>query len=246
MITVIAEAGINWNGDMRTMRELILAAKDCGCSIFKTQVHDISKNFPDHKIMVGGKNWYEECLRSNLTKEQVLQTAEWCKEAEIEFMASSADVMRAGWLEEAGVKRHKVAYMMRHNKELIDFMLSTGKLVLLSTGNLWRDYYRPDETKMAPYELLYCVPKYPTQYYDLHLGDVNFTPGMGLFYNGFSDHTIGPSAAIVALSRGARIIEKHFTLDRSDNRGPDHQISADAAVMKTIVHFAKEVEEILG
>ena len=239
---IIAEAGISHLGNMSLAKNLIHLAKWAGCDIWKTQLYDVDKVFPNKQVMVQGRDWYEMVKRTQLTKEQTFQLAEWCKEEEIEFLASAFDVERLGWLEEIGVRRHKIASRSITNEELFRAIGKTGKDVLVSLG-MWSG--ATTSLKAAPYMYntgktfyLYCISKYPTPLSETKLLDVNFRR-----YSGFSDHTIGTEAAIVALARGAQIIEKHFVTSRQV-ASPDTICSATPEEMKRLVDFARKLEEM--
>ena len=243
-IEIIAEIGINHNGDMKQLEELILQARKCGCTIIKTQLYDPVKLFPDKEILVQGKNWYPEVEKTKLTKEQLFQFAEWCREVGAEPMASAYDLERLAWLEEIGVKRHKVGSRMNRNKEYIEAVSKTNKEILLSCRRPYHIYeifghilppILRNNTKW-----LYCIPHYPTLPNELEFNEIYFP----LEFQGFSDHTIGIGASKIALSRGAQIIEKHFCLKR-DNSNPDMSCSITPSELKELVNFARKVEEIL-
>ena len=246
-ILIIAEIGINWR-NMETAKKLIELAKENGADIAKFQLYDVDKSFSNKKIVAQHKNWYNEVKKTQLTKEQTFQLAEWCKEVDIEFMASASDLERLGWLEEVGVKRHKVGSSMSENKELIEAMLNTDKEVIISIpyGIFKFPYYKlPNQGKI---KFLYCIPRYPT-----NLNTLDFTPGLfedlkvaeySKPFDGFSDHTIGIEASMIAMARGAKIIEKHFCLKR-DNSNPDMICSIEPGELRQLVNFAKKVKEIL-
>lgn len=237
-ILIIAECGINHNGDMNLLREMVLSAKRCGCEIIKTQLYDPAKLFPNKEIWVRGKNWYPEVEKTKLTKEQFFQFAEWCREAEAEPMASAYDLERLGWLEEVGIKRHKIPNRFKQS-HILNAMLATGKQIIISTYP--NDPFVEAECwcNIPDYKFLYCVSEYPTPLSHL-FSKISFTNE----YDGFSDHTVGIEASMVAMARGASIIEKHFTLDKHLG-GTDHICSAEPDEMKRLVEFARKVEEIL-
>lgn len=232
-ILIVAEAGISHGGNMEIAKEMIRQAKTCGAEIWKTQLFDVDKFYsPDWE-------WYEVVKKTQLSKEQFLMLADYCQKLDIEILASAHDLERLAWCEEVGMRRHKVATSMRKNKELIDAMIATGKQVLIST-NIPVDYYNPYQTKYPNYKVLYCVPKYPTPLSNLQLQYVDFKHE----FSGFSDHTIGIEASMIAMARGAKVIEKHFCLKR-DNSNPDMICSITPSELRELVNFARKVEEIL-
>jgi len=237
-ILVIAECGINHGGNTRIAKEMIRLAKICYADIAKFQLSDVDTLFPDKQIIAQGRNWYDEVKKAQLSKGQVFELADYCRRLGIEFMASACDIERIGWLEEVGVKRYKVSTQMNQDKVLIEAMLKTKKQVLISHGE---GYHFPGSVKYwNKYTSLYCVPKYPTPLSELQLQYVDFTHD----YTGFSDHTTGIEASMIAMARGARIIEKHFCLKR-DNSNPDMVCSIEPSELKQLVQFARKVEEIL-
>jgi len=240
-IVIVAEAGVNHLGNMHLAHEMILRAKDVGSDLWKTQLYDPEKLFPDRRIIAQGKNWFDEVMKTRLNKEQVFQLAEWCQESQIEFFASCFDLERLGWLEEVRVKKHKVASREIQDRPLIEAIIATGKPIIASLG--WWDI----ESKGVPplfcdadVYYLYCISKYPTPLEELHLARIDFEHD----YQGFSDHTIGIEAPMIAMARGAKIIEKHFTLDKN-LPGPDQICSIKPNELKRLVKFARKVEEIL-
>ena len=242
-ITIIAEIGINHGGDINLLKELAYQAKKCGCDIAKTQLYDPIKLFPNKQIMVGGKNWFSAVEKTKLTKEQLFQFVNNCKEVGIGAMASAYDLERLSWLEEVGVKEHKIATRMNKDREYIKAVISTGKPFLIS----YRDSIEARKalsefTAIQPVYTLYCIPSYPTKLSELCLSNVDF--GDWGWFDGLSDHCEGIWASVVAMSRGAKIIERHFCLKR-DNSNPDMVCSSEPPELKELVHWARRIEEIL-
>ena len=226
---IIAEIGQNHNGDMGFARELIHAAKDHGADVAKFQVYDAVALFPKE-----GNEWYEYNCKTELSREQVNYLAEECEKAGIEFMASVFDVERIAWLEEVGVARYKIASRSIRDGALIDAVVATGKPVIASLG-MWGEPQFPRIESRGGVAFLYCISKYPTPLSDLNFARVDFGT-----YGGFSDHTVGTYAAMAALARGARILEKHFTLDKS-MYGPDHAGSMIPTELAAIHAFREDL-----
>jgi sialic acid synthase SpsE len=229
---IIAEIGQNHNGDMNTAKELIRAAKERGADIAKFQLYDVDSIFqPTFE-------WYEEAKKSQLSKERVVELADYCRRTGIEFMTSVFDTERVQWCEEIGVRRYKIASRSINNHEVIRAVAATGRPLIVSLG-MYQGVGFPSINTSGTVDFLYCVAKYPTLPEDLDFLGVDFR-----MYSGFSDHTVGIEAVLVAMARGARIIEKHFTLDKTMH-GPDHSISMDPMELKQIVEFSHEFERIL-
>lgn len=238
-IEIIAEAGISFQADMKKARELILRAKETGCQTWKCQAYDPEKVFPDHQVMVNGKNYWEFVKRSALTKDQILQLAQWCREAEIEFLASCFDLERFGWLETAGVARFKVANRFK-DVAVIQAIAATNKPILASMP-LPLDSTAYSLVPLFPRKrttFLYCESVYPTPLGKLAIRRIRF----GQFYGGFSDHSQGVAASIAAIARGAKIVEKHCCLKRDERAGPDMVCSLEPSEMASVVAFARAWE----
>ena len=233
-VQLIAEIGQNHNGDLALARELIRQAKANGADVAKFQVFDARRLFPCE-----GNVWFDYNCRTELTRERVARLSDECRSVGIEFIASVFDVERIGWLEDLGVSRYKVASRSVHDEELLTALGLTGKPLIVSLGH-WTGQDFPVIPTDAPVAFLYCVARYPAALEDLRLESIDFAR-----YAGFSDHTPGVVAASVALSRGARIIEKHFTLDRT-MYGPDHAGSMTPAELRHLADFASEARRCLG
>ncbi len=219
---IIAEIGQNHNGDMALAKELIHAAKENGADVAKFQLYNAKDLFPKKN-----NEWYDYNLSTELSRENVTVLFEECKAAGIEFMASVFDVERISWLEDLGVDRYKIASRSIHDTPLIRGLVKTGKPLIVSLG-MWKETDFPEISPESSIFYLYCVSKYPTPLSDLTFSSVDFTR-----YHGFSDHTIGITASITAFSRGAGIIEKHFTLDKK-MVGPDHSGSMTPDELKAL------------
>ena len=213
-------------GYWRHTKLLIDEAKACGADIFKVQAYDT------YKIKEPWQSRFFELLLSEHTFEELKQIKEYCDKVGIEFMASAFDVERVAWLEELGVKRHKIASRSIYDTELIAAMEATGKPIIASLGKI--DERGIPEIKNCQY--LFCVSDYPT-----YMKEENFPTKFGDKYAGFSDHTIGTYWAREAIKRGAKIIEKHFTLSR-DLPGHDQKGSANPTDMKDLITYAKQNE----
>jgi N-acetylneuraminate synthase/N,N'-diacetyllegionaminate synthase len=230
---IIAEIGQNHNGDMQLARRLIVEAKAAGASVAKFQVYDARALFPDED-----NEWFDYNCKTELSRSDVETLARACEREGIEFMASVFDVERVAWLEGVDVRRYKIASRSINDRPLVEAVANTGKPMLVSLG-MWD---RPDFPKFAARGgvfYLYCISKYPTELADLHFARVNFDR-----YAGFSDHTIGTEAAMIALSRGARIVEKHFTVDKA-MYGPDHSGSMTPSELAALSRFRDSLAQAL-
>lgn len=230
-VELIAEIGQNHNGDMGLARQLIREAKLAGADVAKFQLFDARRLFEEE-----GNPWFEYNLNTEISREDLDLLKLECDDVGIEFMASAFDVERVNWLEELGVKRHKVASRSIRDSELIDAMVQTGKPVIASLG-MWNEDSFPEFGSKGQVIFLYCVSRYPARSEDFEFSTVDF----GLL-SGFSDHSEGTDAAKIAIARGAQIVEKHFTLDKA-LYGPDHSGSMTPLELRDLTHFREFFQE---
>lgn len=221
MIEIFAEIGHNHNGNIPLAKTMIEEAKSCGAGAVKFQLYDTDRI----------KKWYQsryaELKVAELSKDDLIELKKHADKVGIEFFASAFDPERVGWLEEVGVKRHKLASRSILDAETIKAMEKTGKPIIASLG-LWNKKEFP---KIKNAKFLYCVSEYPAHITQL---PDNFNK-----YDGFSDHTIGGYWAIEAIKRGAQIIEKHFTLNKT-LPGYNQKGSAEPWELKEIITYARQ------
>lgn len=232
-IEIIAEIGQNFNGELSLAIELIHAAKENGADVAKFQLYDAKALFPKEN-----NPWYDYNCKTELSRDDLRKLNEVCQKLRIEFMASVFDLERIEWLEEIDVLRYKIASRSIHDKSLIAKLCASKKTIIASLG-MWRGDSFPLIPSIHPIQFLYCISKYPTPLSDVNFQSIDFEQ-----YAGFSDHTIGNTAAIVAMSRGAGIIEKHFTLDKK-MYGPDHASSMMPSELKELTQIKNEILEVL-
>lgn len=239
-IFIIAEIGHNDMGNMRLAKLMIEEAKRGGADAVKFQAYDTNK------IKKPWHSRYSELLFSEHTKEELKELKQHCDKVGIEFFASAFDVERLGWLEEIGVKRHKLASRSIYDKELIKAMEKTGKPIIASLG-AWKAQEFFPEIKNV--QFLYCVSEYPAYItpdnFPYTFSEIKRVDGKGNKHPdnvvGFSDHSIGMYWCREAVKRGATIIEKHFTLDK-ELPGHDQKGSMTPTELKDFVTFCRQYE----
>lgn len=232
-VLIIAEIGLNHNGNMQLARCLIEEAAAAGANVAKFQFFDVSKYFgPDFE-------WYDACMEARLDFDRAAALKAHCDAVGIEFCASAFDTEGVEWCERLGVTRHKLASRCIRQDDVIRAMGESGKPMIVSLG-MWGEEALPHIDARGTVDFLYCIAKYPTEPTDVRLHTVDFR-----LYSGFSDHTIGTAAAKIAVARGARIIEKHFTLSKR-MYGPDQQGSAEPHELREIVQFARQAQPYIN
>ena len=251
--TIIAEIGINHCGDLRTAKKMIELAKSNGADVAKFQLYKPEKLLVRQDFCE--RDW-KVILASELSFLEARELKDYCDLFGIEFMASAFDYERLGWLEDFGVKRHKIASRMIYDREYCEAVKGTFKPYLVSSGRVndsldgsWLDAQewlissslRRTAARMS---FLYCISEYPTPLQKLNFESWSFF-GIHRTYDGFSDHTVGLTAAKTAIALGGGIVEKHFTMDRS-LPGPDQAGSMTPEELKELCKFRDEFAEIMG
>jgi sialic acid synthase SpsE len=177
-----------------------------GADIAKFQLYDAV-------ALLGSDQWHY----LELSQEQTAQAKQWCDEDGIEFMASVFDRQRLAWCEELGVHRYKIASRtVTNDPDLCRTILDLGKETIISLGS-WTGPGLPfGQSDQIRY--LYCKAKYPALLSDLADFPDDF-PRQGL--SGYSDHTLGIEVCLLAVARGAAVLEKHLTLDKTRGRSTE-------------------------
>jgi len=235
-VFIIAECGINHNGNLEIAKQQIDLATACGVNAVKFQVYntDLLYNYNSNAP------YYWDSKRSELSHGQFRILADY---SPIEWFASCFDEGGVELLEAIGVKRYKVASRSLTDHKLLKEIARTKKPVIMSTGG--HSFTQIEEALriLSPCEvtLLYCVTNYPTKIEDLDFGRmIKLGKEFNLPY-GFSDHTTGIWASIEAVRLGAKVIEKHFTVSRTLG-GCDQICSLEPHEMKLLVKSIRQYE----
>ena len=251
---IIAEAGVNHNGSIELAKELIDAAKDAGVDAVKFQTFKtenlLSKNIvvPKH---VGSKESLFDTIRGlELSEEAHYVLSKYCKQKGIVFMSTPMDNNSVDLLEDIGVPVFKVASCDLDNLPLLKYISKTEKPIILSTGmgsisEVGEAIEVIKSNGNADIILLHCVSAYPPKVEDVNLRAMETLRTAFKLTVGYSDHTIGINIPLAAVALGAKVIEKHFTLDKN-MEGPDHAVSADPDDLERLVSGIREIEESFG
>ncbi|RJP75599.1 MAG: polysaccharide biosynthesis protein [Desulfobacteraceae bacterium] len=256
---IIAEIGSNHNGDMDLCRRIIDAAVACGAdavkfqswsksSLISTQEYSRNISYDDKKRHFGSLEAMVE--KYQLTQDQHIAISAYCHEKKIAFLSSCFSPEEVDLLESLSVPAHKIASMDIVHVPLLEYVASTGKPIILSTGmaalaEIDRAVDILKSNGSGPIVLLHCISIYPPEYDDIHLNNIKMLEQTFQLPVGFSDHTIGTSIPLAAVALGACIIEKHFTLDKN-LAGWDHWISAEPDELKKIVEESRNIFNALG
>lgn len=247
-IIITAEIGINHNGDLKLAEEMIDAAAECGVDAVKFQA--FKTEFMYSRLTPGFSHTesdvFSQIKTLELKKEWWPGLKEKVESHGLYFSASVFDKPSLETLKKTGLDFVKVASSEINNLEFLGeqnvlsdiFVVSTGMAYLEEIAAAVRFLREKGIKKLI---LLECTSSYPAPPESIHLLNIDFLANTFQLPVGFSDHTVGSHHAAAAAARGARFIEKHFTLDKH-MKGPDHKISSDIKEMTELVHAVRELE----
>ena len=258
---IIAEAGVNHNGDIDLAKKLVVEAAAAGADLVKFQTFlankIVSSTAPkaeyQKRTTDSGESQFEMIQKLELSRESHEVLIEECRRQGIGFFSTAFDPESFDMLLDLGcVDLIKIPSGEITNLPLLRYMTRLGKPVLLSTGmaNLGEveAAIQVIEAAGTPHHLitiLHCTAEYPTPMEDVNLrAMVSMKQAFGVAV-GYSDHTPGTEVAIAAAALGATVIEKHFTLDRN-LPGPDHKASLEPHELKAMVNAIRNIEVALG
>ncbi|SCY04991.1 N-acetylneuraminate synthase [Lachnospiraceae bacterium XBB2008] len=257
-VFIIAEAGVNHNGNPELAKKLIEAAADAGADAVKFQTFvpelivsryagkaDYQKASTD-----SGESQLEMLRKLALSREDHKELIEHAKNLGIQFISTPFDLESINFLDSLGIPFFKVPSGEITNLPYLEKIAGLGKPVVLSTGMSTIDEIR-DAMKILEsgdchdISILHCNTEYPTPYKDVNLSAMDTLRQEFGVTVGYSDHTLGIEVPVAAVAMGAEIIEKHFTLDRN-MEGPDHKASLIPDELKAMVKAIRNIELAIG
>jgi N,N'-diacetyllegionaminate synthase len=258
-VFIIAEAGVNHNGDIEIAKKLIDKAAEAGVDAVKFQSFNadklVAKNASKAKYQIentGNKeeNQYEMIKKLELNYENHIELIEHCKKRNIMFLSSAFDLESIDLLIKLNIPLFKIPSGEIENVPYLRKIAKTGKNIILSTGMSEMEDIEfaleiLKEAEATDIIVLHCNTEYPTPMEDVNLKamlDIRDTFSVEV---GYSDHTLGIEVPIAAVALGARVIEKHFTLDRQ-MEGPDHKASLEPDELKLMTTSIRNIELALG
>lgn len=249
-VFIIAEIGNNHEGSFALAEEMIGLAAKAGASAVKFQTI-----VPKRLVSLTQRERINQLKRFQLSYRDFEKLSEVAKDEHIIFLSTAFDIESARFLEPF-VPAYKIASGDNNFFPLIDVVSRTGKPIILSSGladlaglikvkefiqTIWSKCGIAQELAV-----LHCVSSYPVSYKEVNLMVIrSLRETLGLTI-GYSDHTVGIESAVLSVALGARIIEKHFTIDKNYSDFRDHKISADAKEFKLMVERIKRTVELLG
>ncbi len=255
---IIAEAGVNHNGDPAMARELIAAARASGADAVKFQTWITEKlvspeaRMAEYQVANTGREESQFAMlkRLELSQAQFTELQAECARQGVLFLSTPDEPDSADFLERLGVPLFKIGSGEVTNLPYLRHVARKGRPVILSTGMSTLDEVRAavrafEAEGLRELVLLHCVSQYPADPADCNLRAMDTLREAFGHPVGFSDHTMSADVSLAAVARGACVIEKHLTLDRA-LPGPDHQASLEPAEFTDMVRRIRLVESALG
>ena len=259
-IIIIAEVGVNHNGDIKLAKKLIVEAKKAGADFVKFQSF-----VPEKMVTVSAKkaNYQNKFTSKKLTHFLMLKKLQlsyidqeklfnFAKKKKIGFLSSPFDLESANFILSLNIPYIKIPSGEITNLPLLEFIASKKKPVILSTGmstlkeiNFAINILLKNGLSKNKINILHCTSEYPTPSKNVNLNTIALLKETFMCNVGFSDHTLNMEASIAAASIGAKIIEKHITLS-NDLDGPDHKSSMEPKDFKKMVKIIRNIEILLG
>lgn len=257
---IIAEAGVNHNGDLEIAKELIHQAAIAGADLVKFQTFTVAKlltleapkaDYQQDPNALTTSN-YEMLKSLELSQNDHLELIQECKKHGIEFFSTAFDETSLRFLLDLGMSKIKIPSGEITNKPLLEFIAQFDMPVIMSTGmaelnEIQRAIEVLSNNKLTRENItiLHCTSQYPASFENINLRAITSMKKNFNLNIGYSDHTLGAEASIAAVSLGASIIEKHITLD-SNMPGPDHKASMEPKDFQDMVSAIRNIERGLG
>ncbi len=258
--TVIAEAGVNHNGDMALAKELVDVAAEAGADLVKFQTftaatlltQSAEKAQYQKNLTAGSESQFEMIKKLELDRDTHVELVDYCKCKKIQFLSTAFDQSTIDFLAELDIPFYKIPSGEITNLPYLRHVARMGKSVVMSTGMATlvevcaaMEVLLDGGIEKDDLTILHCNTEYPTSIRDVNLlAMLTIRDQLGVKV-GYSDHTLGIEVPIAAVAMGATIIEKHFTLSRT-LPGPDHAASLEPHELKSMVAAIRNIEKALG
>lgn len=246
-VHIIAEVGINHDGDMAKAVQLIREAKNSGADSVKLQTYITEYRVPkDHAV-------YGILKQCELSHDEQKELFALGKDLGITVFSTAFDDESVDFLEGLNTPVYKIASFDSVNTQLLKKVSLTKKPLIMSTGMTsldelgaaWKALGGNSDGTGCDLLLMHCVSSYPLEDTRANLSTIPYLNSIHGGPVGYSDHTIGTKIPLLGVAAGATLIEKHFTLD-VNSEGPDHAMSADPQTLSDLVQGVRWVEEVLG
>jgi N,N'-diacetyllegionaminate synthase len=248
-VLVIAEIGNNHEGSCSLAEEMIGKAAEAGAGAVKFQTI-----VPEKLVSISQKERIKQLKRFQLSYEEFERLSKVAKHENVIFLSAPFDIESALFLEPL-VPAYKIGSGDNNFFPMIDVIARMGKPIIISAGlmdlqgiretvNFIRNIWNQNTIDQAV-AVMHCVTSYPVPLEDANLQAIIALRDLSVTV-GYSDHTVGIEAAVLSVALGARIIEKHFTLDKNYSDFRDHQLSADPKEFSEMVERVKNISKLLG
>lgn len=258
-VYIIAEAGVNHNGNIDTAKRMVLSAKRAGVDAIKFQTFNtnmlVTRSAPKAEYQQQNSDKTKESQYAMLRKLELSRNdyqilKDLCAENGLDFMSTPFDLDSILLLESIGVDKYKLPSGEITNYPYLVHIAETHKPIILSTGMSTLEEISGAITVLKEHgaseiTLLHCTTEYPAPIEDVNLRAMETMRQKFGLKAGYSDHTQGIEIPVAAVAMGACVIEKHFTLDRN-MEGPDHKASLEPDELAAMVKAIRNVEKALG
>ena len=253
-ITVIAEVGINHNGDLALAKQLIDIAVETGCDAVKFQKRTIHLVYTAEVLDAPRESPWGTTQRAQkegleFSREQYQEIDDYCRDRGIAWSASAWDIPSLDFIEEFDPPFHKVASAMLTHQAFIEAVASKGRVTLISTGmatfDIIDEVVEVFKAAGTPFVLLHTVSTYPSPEADLNLSMIHTLQERYGAPVGYSGHEPSVSPSVVAAALGATVIERHITIDRS-MYGSDQAASLEENGLRQLVNTIHKIPAMLG
>jgi len=253
-IFIVAEIGINHNGDISICKELIDVAVTAGCNAVKFQKRDIDIVYTQEFLDSPRESPWGVTQRSQkegleFNKEQYIEIAEYCSSKGIEWFASAWDTNSQNFLRQFNCKFNKIASAMIVDDSLLRMVAEEGKHTFISTGmSTYKDIDKAVEIfniAGCPFELMHTISTYPMRDEDANLNLINSLRNRYECNVGYSGHEVGLAISYAAAAMGISSLERHITLDRA-MYGSDQSASVEPNGLNQLVGGVRVIEKAMG
>ena len=251
---IVAEIGINHNGDMSICKKLIDAAVETGCNAVKFQKRDLDQVYTQEFLdsfreSPWGKTQREQKSGLEFNADEYQEIEDYCKERGIEWFASAWDLNSQKFLQQFNCKYNKIASAMIVYEDLLKMVAKEGKHTFISTGMTTYDDIQKavDIFRVAdcPFELMHTVSTYPMKVENANLNMINTLRDKYQCNVGYSGHEVGLSVSYAATAMNITSLERHITLDRS-MYGSDQSASVEPSGFRNLVGAVRNIEKAMG
>ena len=243
-VFIIAEIGINHEGNINKCLKLIKKAKFAGADAIKLQTIDPANNY------VSNSKSFEIFNKGILSIEETKKAFNYAKKNKIKIFTTCGDINTAKWVEKLNPIAWKISSGLIHHIPLISYLSKFKRTMILSTGiakfeevgTAVKAVRAKGNNKIV---ILQCTSNYPVRSENINLSKIRLYKKKYKCEVGFSDHSIGSDAAFLSVAAGATYLEKHFTLNKK-SKGFDHKISLEPKEFKNMVHKIRLAEKMMG